>query len=667
MFAAASWRTADGSEKPLFAFVRNEETMDMVTRWRLQGRILGAECWWIPLAASLMMVVVLRTGGDQIASEKALWLWSELILPLIGIILAAFHAGQAADTHKDVVLTAGPAGRRAYAERYMLLLGGLFLMGWLANGLLAAALHLQPALLIAARVSIFSLPVLLFFSALAVTTADGRKSASTGALFAGGVWLLFILLSVLAKQTLWEPVYPFLGYFVPSAKGFLLNRCLLLSSVFLIVWQAWGWSFGAYSRSTMKFCIRNLFLLPLGLGLALGAVNSGPRLFSPPPQTRDARWQQEVRFLEHELIRRHANALNTVTAEDFHRTANDLSTDVPALSDDEILVRLMEWVAMIGDAHTQVDLSSVPHLHIYPLKLQWFQDGLFVVGAGPEYTSLIGARVLQIGDHNVEDAYQAISTLIPHANEGRLRDKSTDYLISAEILRGLGLTSKNRTGQFTLKTSKGDVIQMDLVASLRSDLEQWTEFPGDGQLYRQRADLSFWFELLPDTQTLYFKYNRCAGRNEFAAMNQALWNVIHQSQPTRLLIDFRNNRGGDSLVFAPFLKELAQHPEYNRPDRLFVIINESVFSSALINAVQLRQNTSATFIGSEAGDWINHYGEVETIVLPYHRIKVGYATREFSFAAQQDQRLVPDNWVTLSSQAFFSHRDPLIEAILPKR
>jgi len=155
------------------------------------------------------------------------------------------------------------------------------------------------------------------------------------------------------------------------------------------------------------------------------------------PTTRDEIWQQEVRFLEQELSRRHANAFHTISSEEFHRAADDLYSDVPGSSDDEILVRIMQLVAMIGDAHTQVDLAQVPNLHLYPLRLIWFSDGLLVVGAATEYAHLIGSQGLQIGNASVEEAYQKLTPLIPHANAGWLRYKSPDYLVSAEVLLGL--------------------------------------------------------------------------------------------------------------------------------------------------------------------------------------------------------------------------------------
>lgn len=108
-----------------------------------------------------------------------------------------------------------------------------------------------------------------------------------------------------------------------------------------------------------------------------------------------------------------------------------------------------------------------------------------------------------------------------------------------------------------------------------------------------------------------------------------------------------------------------RHPEYNQPDRLFVIIDESVFSSALLNAFQMRQKTRATFVGAEAGDWVDHFGEVETFKSPYHQLTVWYSTQRFLVDEQKNLHLIPDLLITTSSQQFFDQGDPLVEAVFP--
>jgi len=58
-----------------------------------------------------------------------------------------------------------------------------------------------------------------------------------------------------------------------------------------------------------------------------------------------------------------------------------------------------------------------------------------------------------------------------------------------------------------------------------------------------------------------------------------------------------------------------------------VLIGPGVFSSALMNAVDLKRNTSALFVGRMTGGNINHYGELRSMFLPYTRIRVTCSTK----------------------------------------
>lgn len=202
-------------------------------------------------------------------------LWGELALPLIGLILTAYHASREADNHQSVVMTAGRTNGRVYLERFSLLLRGLSVLNFMINLLIARAFKIEPGGLVAVKNCLFSLPVLLFFTALTVKSTNWLKSAPDGVAVAGGIWLLWVLLAVLSRHPLWEPIYPFLGFFHPSSKSFLLNRGLLFVSGLLSLLPQIDWTFQFRFSYRTKFLINVLFLLPVTTGLAYGFINGG--------------------------------------------------------------------------------------------------------------------------------------------------------------------------------------------------------------------------------------------------------------------------------------------------------------------------------------------------------------------------------------------------------
>lgn len=634
--------------------------MKALSRWGWHAKTLKVETLWIPLATGAALFIIARQGGDRIAGEKALFLWAEVILPMIGCILAAFGpSSPPGDPCQSLTLTT-PSRARTYWERLGLLLGSLFVTGLFVNFLLALTAENSQPFSSALFVSLLSLPILVLFSALAVKTARGLKSSASGAAVSSGTWLLGIILSVLADQPFWQPLYPFLGFFHPSAKIFLCNRLLLLASGLLLLIP----EMKIFSAPLVQRGLGGLWTAPLILGLVIGWFHGGAQSFAlATATTRNERWRAEVGLLANELAREHANAFHSLSPEVFEQAVDHLTAYIPTSSDSQILVRLMQLTAQIGDAHTQVYLNGVPGLHIVPIQLEWFTEGLFVVGAGADYQHLIGLQVVHLGNAEVDSALAAVGTLFAHANRGRLLQKSPDYLICLEVLNGLGLIPDTRIATFTFQQPDGERLTLALPARSPQEIHDWVTTPVKGQLYRQNTNQPFWWISQPEQKSLYFKYNRCEDRQAFLKMNQSLWEAVEREQPERIIIDLRNNTGGDAQVFAPFLQALAVHPQYYQPNRLYVLIDQSVFSSALINAVQLRQQTAATFIGAPPGDVINHYGEVETFTLPVHRIPIWYATRQFTFEGSQGPFLQPDLPVSVSAQGYFSGRDPLLEAV----
>ena len=112
--------------------------------------------------------------------------------------------------------------------------------------------------------------------------------------------------------------------------------------------------------------------------------------------------------------------------------------------------------------------------------------------------------------------------------------------------------------------------------------------------------------------------NRLAdGKLAAAARNAlpALFAEIDRLQPPRVVLDMRDNGGGDFTVFREsVLAAIRERPRLNRPDRLYVIIGREMFSAAMSNAADLRLQTNATLVGEPIGERPNSYQEVRFFV-----------------------------------------------------
>ena len=130
-----------------------------------------------------------------------------------------------------------------------------------------------------------------------------------------------------------------------------------------------------------------------------------------------------------------------------------------------------------------------------------------------------------------------------------------------------------------------------------------------------------------------------------------------------IVIDWRGNSGGNSLVFRPMEEGLQKRSEEKRL-RLFGIIDHGTYSSALINALQFKRDLRATLLGEPTGDNPGNQSEVQSFVLPYSKLTVQYSTRFFDLNEGEKEALTPDILLSPSLQDYLSGIDPIYEAIV---
>ena len=138
----------------------------------------------------------------------------------------------------------------------------------------------------------------------------------------------------------------------------------------------------------------------------------------------------------------HPDLFHDVPRATFRAEAAKLSDAAPELSRDELVVGVMRLAALPGarDGHTAVYPfdQHARGLHVYPLRLYDFADGLYAVGSiGPE--DITGRRVTAIGDTPIDEVVELVRPLVPHDNASGFRWLLPEYVATAEVLRGLGI------------------------------------------------------------------------------------------------------------------------------------------------------------------------------------------------------------------------------------
>jgi tetratricopeptide (TPR) repeat protein len=389
-------------------------------------------------------------------------------------------------------------------------------------------------------------------------------------------------------------------------------------------------------------------------------------------------WREDLRVLATELPARHKNAFHRMTRAQWDSAVKALDVRLPQLKRHEILVEFMRLVAMVRDGHTSFapEFDERFGFHRFPIQLYDFKDGLFIISADSAHKDIVGAKVTMIGSAPVEAAMHAVSRVISHESPNWARARAASLLAIPEVLAALGIGTDTLTAEFTVEVAsrKRTVLlkgtgtaagNAHMVAARRLDVS--ASAPGDVPLYRQRADDAFWYTILPD-RTLYIGYRAVAFfagmlneeffRRAFAAADSA--------RVDRVVLDMRNNGGGNNFLNRFVVKEIIRRPGYDRANTCLVLIGRGVFSAAQNLVNELDYYTNCTFVGEPTGNSPNQYGDARPLILPRSQFRVMVSSLLWQGHLASDARawFQPDVYVEVSSDDYRQKKDPVLETAL---
>jgi tetratricopeptide (TPR) repeat protein len=398
--------------------------------------------------------------------------------------------------------------------------------------------------------------------------------------------------------------------------------------------------------------------------------------------SRDEGWRYDLALLEREVNRKgYAYGITRpISKEDFHAAVKTLGDQAPKLTDLQMMIAVMKLMRSLGDGHTT--FLSPPAQPDYalalPLQFYLFKEGLFVIGSDPKYKDILGAEVLSLGGHTVDEVMKSLDPIISRDNEMWPSQLGPYHMRNLPLLRGLGLVSDIRKIELRIRDVKG----VNRLATVEADPDHpniWNEFPTTWityaqslgtplPLYLKNTKSPYWFEYLPDGRVLYFQYNRVLNdpQEPLAKFSERLFKFIDEHEIDKLVIDMRWNNGGNTFLSWPLLHGLIKSDKVNKRGKLFVIIGRRTFSAAQNTSTFFERHTNAIFVGEPTGSSPNFVGEETPFTLPYSKATVNVSDLYWQSAWPQDYRtwIAPQIYAPPTFAAYHANRDPAMEAIM---
>ena len=388
------------------------------------------------------------------------------------------------------------------------------------------------------------------------------------------------------------------------------------------------------------------------------------------PAEWQERWRSDLRFLRTELPKVHPSPFDHLAEGEFDRELRELGDRVPQLSHGQIMTELARIIARIGgDGHTRLSWplpansdfvlghsnTAAPNdpsllVHLLPLRLGIYADGVFVERIAADHRELLGAELLAIDGTGIKEVIARVTPVISHDNGSQLLDLLPLHLAIGEVLQARGITRSAEEATFRLRRG-GRIEEVKLAAAAPA---AWA----DTAMPAERRPLSWkrllpakmpgrsafaerhWFEWLPAERTVYLQFNESYDDPDETIFDFAarLRQFIAANPVEALVLDLRYNFGGDNTLNQPLLHALLASDKLRGPGKVRVLVGRGTFSAAMMLAMDLEKHIAPIFIGELTGGATTTYGDSRRTVLPQTGITIRISTLFHQYAGAKDRR-----------------------------
>jgi hypothetical protein len=384
------------------------------------------------------------------------------------------------------------------------------------------------------------------------------------------------------------------------------------------------------------------------LALALAGCGGGDEPAAPTPL------QRELRALPDEMAALHPEVDHEVPLKELRAEANELAARAPDLTRAELTVGLMRFFTLgERDGHGGIFLHDHAHakpFSFFPLRVHDFADGVHVVDGEHR-----GKRVTAIDGVPIADVVEQVEPLIPRDNASTVRLLLPEYLVCAEVLRGLGIVD----GEATYAFADGSEVTLEDASGSAATAFDPLPLEGDPLLYRS-LDEAFVLEPLDGGRALYLGYHHVTSPPQ--ELLDAILVAARKPGFRRLVIDVRHNGGGDNTTYWPLISLLKERPLQGK---VALLVGRMTFSAAGNFAASVDHETEAVIVGEPTGGAPNQWGDRIPIELAAAGL-TAYVAAEWVEIAPDDDRLAvePDVPVEPTAADFLASRDPVLEKAL---
>lgn len=380
-------------------------------------------------------------------------------------------------------------------------------------------------------------------------------------------------------------------------------------------------------------------------------------------------WRKDIDFMQQQLEQHHIHLYHTIDTEFFSNELIRIKQQLPSLTETSLLIELMRLIKQVGDGHTQFAYWGGAY-HRYPLELRMFAEDFHLISIEPEYQYLLGATLVAIDDMPIEEVREQLLPILQgveniHSEKQRL----CETISVAEVLHGLKITGSLQQASFTFKLPTGEKHRVNLnsltIQKFQVHAMSSLELSKPANFTLHNISIEGIDLLLSNNGQIayldFHHYPTLSTMNNFA---ENLIDLLRKKKTREVIIDLRNNGGGDFFVGLQLAWALIMVDNLDWREGVYVLTGRKTFSAAMSNTAQYRQLLNATLVGEPTGANPVGYQDAGSFSLPHSGWTVMYSKRLYRFQDSVSEGIEPDIKIDLNLDFYRAGKDNQLDWIL---
>lgn len=392
-------------------------------------------------------------------------------------------------------------------------------------------------------------------------------------------------------------------------------------------------------------------------------------------------WITDINFLKTELEKKHKNLYFQLSEKEFSDELSSIKKNLDTDSDIETAIKLNQLIAKLGDSHTTINIRKfIKRGKDIPLGFQWFGDDLYITLTTKDYYDILDQKITAINNYKINRVVDSIKTLFTAENKGMIKARTSQFLNKSKVLSYFNF-SKKSDSIFKIQTQdkNGNILEHYIhIAKYNRKNNIYTRTYGARPYYIEGKGKIFKEKYYPDSKIYYVQYNKCMSKESvlrygnkenahkwpsFNEFENKILRTLENENVEKFIFDMRFNKGGSSYLAQNLIKKIAKNKNINQRDKLFVVVGNATYSSAIWNTIDFKKWTNATIIGEETSGKPNHYGNVKSFYLPYSNMKVTFSTEYYKLWEENNTTIQLDVPVIRTFEHYKNGIDPILEYV----